>query len=142
MKNLELTKKGKIILGVLSVIIIGVVIFLVIPKNNIKGISIEIAIPNEGRIVDDPILGTTLELEINKKIKLLETIHPKKANKTKTEYVSENPEIAYVNEENMKSYTYNAGNNTSMTIVSNGTVDLSYIYSDNKMQNNNISANF
>jgi len=98
MKNLELTKKGKIILSVLGVLIIGLIIYLVIPKNNLTSLSIEMEMPNEGKLVDDPILGTTLELRINERIKLLETIYPEKS-KSKTEYVSEHSEVAYVDEE-------------------------------------------
>ena len=99
MKKIELTKKGKIILSILGVLIVGIITFLVIPKNNIEGISIEMAMPNEGFVVDDPIFGMTVELKVGKKIKLLETIHPEKAKNKKTEYVSENPEIAYIDEE-------------------------------------------
>lgn len=99
MRKLELTKKGKIILSVVGVLIIGIIIFIIVPKNKIEGISIEMAMPNVGKVVDDPILGTTLELKVNGKIKLLETIHPSKA-KGKTEFVSENKEIAYIDENN------------------------------------------
>lgn len=37
-----------------------------------------------------------------------------------------------ITSENMSSYTYNAGNNTDMTIKPNGIVNLKYSYSDDK----------
>jgi len=37
-----------------------------------------------------------------------------------------------VTSENMSSYTYNSGNNTSITVKQNGTVNLKYSYSDGK----------
>lgn len=101
MKQIELTKKGKIILGIIGVLIIGLIIYLVIPKNKVEGLSIEMAIPNEGKIVDNPILGTTLELQVGKTIKLLDTIYPKDIKNAKVEYISENENVAYVDENNM-----------------------------------------
>lgn len=99
MKNIELTKKGKIILSILGAIILGIIIFIIVPKNKIEGISIEMAMPNEGKIVDDPILGTTLELRVGKKIKILETKYPRNT-KDKTEIITENESVAYIDENN------------------------------------------
>lgn len=98
-RKLELTPKGKIILGIIGVLIIWLILFIIF-GNPIKSMTIEMAMPNDGKMVDDPILGMTLELEVGKKIPLLETIYPEKAKNKKREYVSENEEIAYVDENN------------------------------------------
>lgn len=99
-KKYELTTKGKIIFGVGLLLIIGLIIFLVIPKGKeIDRISLEMGYPNEGIIVDDPILGISTNLKVGKKIKLLNTVYPENHKKEKIEYISENPEIAYIEEE-------------------------------------------
>ena len=73
-----------------------------IPKGEgITRISIEMVSPNEGIVIDDPVLGMSTKLKIDKKIKLSSTIYPKNHKNIETEYVVENPDIAYVNEEDM-----------------------------------------
>lgn len=101
-KQYELTTKGKIILVLAALLVIGIIVFIFIPKGkDIEAISIEMVSPSDGIVVDDPILGMSTKLEIGKKIKLDSTVYPEKHKKVETEYVSENPEIAYVNEEDM-----------------------------------------
>ena len=102
MGKYELTTKGKIILSIAVAVLIGIIFYIVIPKGaKVERISLEMVSPNEGIVIDDPILGMSTELKVGKKIKLLNTIYPEKSNKTPVEYISENPEIAYVNEDDM-----------------------------------------
>ena len=102
MKKFLMQKKVWIFLSILIVLIIGLIIFLVIPKGeDITRISIEMVSPNEGIVIDDPVLGMSTELKVGKKIKLSSTIYPENHKNIETEYVVENPDIAYVNEEDM-----------------------------------------
>jgi len=101
-KKLELTKKGKIILAIVAVAIITTIACLIIFKGEkVSRISIEMVSPNEGVVIDDPILGMSTQLKIGKRIKLDSTIHPENHKKVKAEYVVEDENIAYVNDENM-----------------------------------------
>lgn len=101
-KQYELTTKGKIIIAIAALLIIGLIIFLIIPKgDDITRISIEMVSPNEGIVIDDPVLGMSTELKVGKKIKLSSTIYPENHKNIETEYIVENPDIAYVNEEDM-----------------------------------------
>ena len=102
MKKFLMQKKVWIFLSILIVLIIGLIIFLVIPKGeDITRISIEMVSPNEGIVIDDPVLGMSTELKVGKKIKLSSTIYPENHKNIETEYVVENPDIAYINEEDM-----------------------------------------
>lgn len=101
-KKVELTTQGKIILSVVALLIIAIIIYFIIPKGkNVTGISIEMVSPNEGIVVYDPIYGMSTELKVGKKVKLSSTIYPEKHKNVSTEYIVENPEIAYVNDEGM-----------------------------------------
>ncbi len=96
-------KKNKIILavGIVVVLIIVIVLIIFLRGKEVTSLSIEMGYPNEGIIIDDPVLGMSNELKVGKKIKLLETIYPEKHKKVKTEYVVENENVAYVNDEGM-----------------------------------------
>lgn len=101
-KKIELTKKGKIILGVVIIALIALVACIIFLRGkDVTRLSIEMVSPNEGVIIDDPILGMSTELKVGKKIKLASTIYPKNHKKVKTEYIVENENIAYINDEDM-----------------------------------------
>ena len=94
MKN----NKKKIIIaaGIAVVLIIILLLVIFLGKKDVTRLSIEMGSPNEGVIIDDPVLGMSNELKVGKKIKLISTIYPENHKNVTTEYV-----VAYVNDDNM-----------------------------------------
>ncbi len=101
-KRYELTKKGKIILCIIAVLIIGVIIYLVVPKGKeVERISLDMVDKNQGSIIYDPVNGNKVRLEIAKKIQLSTTIYPENHKNTEIEYIVEDENIAYINGNDM-----------------------------------------
>ena len=101
-KRYELTKKGKIILCIIAVLIIGVIIYLVVSKGKeVERISLDMVDKNQGSIIYDPVNGNKVRLEIAKKIQLSTTIYPENHKNTEIEYIVEDENIAYINGNDM-----------------------------------------
>ena len=101
-KRYELTKKGKIILCIIAVLIIGVIIYLVVSKGKeVERISLDMVDKNQGSIIYDPVNGNKVRLENAKKIQLSTTIYPENHKNTEIEYIVEDENIAYINGNDM-----------------------------------------
>lgn len=126
-KKYELSLKGKILLGIILALILGVIIYFVIPKGeNVDNLSLDIVEKNQGSIIYDPVNGNVLKLEIAKKAQLSVTISPNDYENAEIEYVVENDEVAYINRNNMI-VGKKVGKTRVYAQTSNGKVKSNYI---------------